>query len=69
MAPFVKKFGFLLCCSAALSALITFVNLSLDIGSADAYVPRISNILLRGLHNLFKENDVEKRKMGIKRAR
>ena len=69
MAPCVKKFGSLLCCSATLSAVITSVNLCLDTGAADACVPRIRNVSLRGLHNLFKENDVEKRKMQIKRAR
>ena len=66
MAPCVKKFGSLLCCSAALSAVITSVNLCLDIEAADAYVSRISNVLLRGLHYLFKENDVESGRWGIK---
>lgn len=68
MTPFVKKFATSICCPAILKTAIIAVNECLNIGVPDTFALRMSNVLLRGAHNLFQEKD-ESRKSGTKKAR
>lgn len=68
MVPFVKQNATSICCPVLLKTVISAVNDCLNVGVPESFVLRISNVLLRGVHNLFKEKD-DSNKSKSKRAR